>query len=375
MKKLMVLFLVLLTAFTFIMVGCGGDSGSETPPETKEEYTVRFFTNGGTTINNIKVQEGGKVTREQARTTRQYYSVENWYEDDKFTKLWDFDTSTVTKNTSLYAKWKHDPDPEPDPDNVVRAEKVTLVNAWYVVYQIVIPPGKSWSDYKELTASYMLGQMYIDEGVGRGMRLMGPYKGEDFTLCTTSGARDPADDGIRVAAADYNNEKNAAYILDNSYGTSPWGGSDVGSLKSCLNSAVGADPVAEEWFPVKYIIDGTKKHNDYKADNLPPTQNTLYFGLGLPGQGPATAQTSQENIFYVRDVTLVGYEEADNIIGKPVSFRYQGNEYPAYTGYPHVDATFGTKEVKREICDPNTLQKVVVDVTWDPIIKGDVDHD
>ena len=77
-----------------------------------ENYTVSFNSNGGSAVASQEVNEGGKATRPSNPTKTadsQYtYTFENWYKDSACTQLFDFNT-TITANTTLYAKWTATP--------------------------------------------------------------------------------------------------------------------------------------------------------------------------------------------------------------------------------------------------------------------------
>ncbi|MCH5163443.1 MAG: InlB B-repeat-containing protein, partial [Clostridiales bacterium] len=73
-----------------------------TPEVTK--YTVTFETNGGNTIDSVKVDKDGKVTR-PTDPEKEGYTFDAWYKDEALTEAWDFDTDTVTEDITLYAKW------------------------------------------------------------------------------------------------------------------------------------------------------------------------------------------------------------------------------------------------------------------------------
>jgi uncharacterized repeat protein (TIGR02543 family) len=67
-------------------------------------YTVAFESNGGSAVDPQTVEEGGKV----AQVTAPAYPGHNfkgWYGDEECTEKWDFETDTVTQDTTLYAKW------------------------------------------------------------------------------------------------------------------------------------------------------------------------------------------------------------------------------------------------------------------------------
>ena len=72
---------------------------------TVNSYTVTFNANGqGTAPASQTVDYGNKVTEPTAPEVKGY-TFGGWYADSECTKVWDFATSTVTDNVTLYAKW------------------------------------------------------------------------------------------------------------------------------------------------------------------------------------------------------------------------------------------------------------------------------
>ena len=69
------------------------------------DCTVKFVTNGGSTIDSATVYYGEKIAR-PANPTREGKVFVGWYKDIQLTQPWDFDNDIVTGNMSLYAKWK-----------------------------------------------------------------------------------------------------------------------------------------------------------------------------------------------------------------------------------------------------------------------------
>lgn len=69
--------------------------------EKKTQYTVKFDTNGGSSINSVKVYENDKV-KMPTEPTRDGYEFVKWQLDGK-----DYDfSSKITKNITLVAVWK-----------------------------------------------------------------------------------------------------------------------------------------------------------------------------------------------------------------------------------------------------------------------------
>ena len=76
---------------------------STTPQPTT--YTVSFNMNGhGDQIAAQTINAGEKATK-PADPTAIGYMFAGWYKDSTFTTAWNFDTDTVTANTTLYALW------------------------------------------------------------------------------------------------------------------------------------------------------------------------------------------------------------------------------------------------------------------------------
>lgn len=81
--------------------GGGGGGGS-----TSSSYTIRFDSNGGSSVSSQTVRRNGTVD-EPRDPTRDGYTFTGWYTDDDCTDLYDFDTK-VTKSFTLYAGWKEE---------------------------------------------------------------------------------------------------------------------------------------------------------------------------------------------------------------------------------------------------------------------------
>ncbi len=84
--------LVVIVCIILLLIGC-----------TKKNYTITFDSNGGTSVNDQKINKGENAS-EPTDPTRDGYIFEGWYLDEDFTKPFDFDTK-IDKNTKLYAKW------------------------------------------------------------------------------------------------------------------------------------------------------------------------------------------------------------------------------------------------------------------------------
>ncbi|GLC88053.1 leucine-rich repeat protein [Lysinibacillus piscis] len=68
-------------------------------------YILDFKTNGGSEIPYELVQDG-MITDAPPAPTKVGFTLVGWYKDDTLTTPWDFAIDTITKNTTLYAKWE-----------------------------------------------------------------------------------------------------------------------------------------------------------------------------------------------------------------------------------------------------------------------------
>ena len=71
--------------------------------EESEKHQVTFNYGYDDKVESVEVNEGEKV-KEPAKPTRDGYEFKGWYEDNEFTKAFDFG-STIKADTTLYAKW------------------------------------------------------------------------------------------------------------------------------------------------------------------------------------------------------------------------------------------------------------------------------
>ena len=100
-------FIASLAILSGAFVSCSDDGGDDEPTK----YTVTFESNGGSTVENQTVEKGKKVTK-PTDPTKDGNIFSGWYKETALTNAWDFDTDTVTKNITLYAKWEEIADNE-----------------------------------------------------------------------------------------------------------------------------------------------------------------------------------------------------------------------------------------------------------------------
>ena len=76
---------------------------TENPPE---QVTVTFVTgDGASTVDAQTIDKGGKATRPETNPTKPDVIFDNWYADEQYTTLFDFD-AVINESTNVYAKWR-----------------------------------------------------------------------------------------------------------------------------------------------------------------------------------------------------------------------------------------------------------------------------
>ena len=90
--------------------GGGGGGGVEPGPgpgpgpgSSPVTYTVTFNSNGGSSVPSKTVDPGNTVPEPFPYPTKPGYNFDGWYRDNYH--KWNFETDTVTGNTTLYAAW------------------------------------------------------------------------------------------------------------------------------------------------------------------------------------------------------------------------------------------------------------------------------
>ena len=68
-------------------------------------YTVTFDVDGGSAVPSQSVRSGNKATKPSPDPTKSSYTFGGWYKEAALTTEWDFDTDTITANTTIYAKF------------------------------------------------------------------------------------------------------------------------------------------------------------------------------------------------------------------------------------------------------------------------------
>lgn len=102
MKNLHYLFSIL-----FLLFSCSGNETPPNPGNTTKMWTVAFNSNGGSAVSSISYIKDGTTIKKPADPERKRYVFAGWYTDNEtFTNAWEFATSQVVSDTTLYAKWE-----------------------------------------------------------------------------------------------------------------------------------------------------------------------------------------------------------------------------------------------------------------------------
>ena len=83
-------------------------------PDKSVTFTVAFDTGGGSAVESQTVANADLATRPDD-PTRNGYTFENWYQDDKYTTVFDFESVPITANWTLYANWTVNVTPDDEP--------------------------------------------------------------------------------------------------------------------------------------------------------------------------------------------------------------------------------------------------------------------
>lgn len=109
--------------------GSGGSSGGGNKT-VDESYDVKFVTNGGSAIGNLKLKKGDKLSG-IGTPVREGFTFAGWFKDAAFTKPADMN-GAISESLTLYAKWVENAPVVPDnpPENAGEFADIEK-NAWY----------------------------------------------------------------------------------------------------------------------------------------------------------------------------------------------------------------------------------------------------
>ncbi len=89
---------ILFSASLFLLLGSCSNNNWD------GNWTITFESNGGSTVEEIKVKDGDVATK-PSNPTKSGYSFQNWCVDSYLTTVFDWD-NPITANWTLYASWK-----------------------------------------------------------------------------------------------------------------------------------------------------------------------------------------------------------------------------------------------------------------------------
>lgn len=77
-----------------------------------DRVTVTFHTGNGSAIDPIRMQKGTKVSRRRYNPVNKGHAFVNWYTDQTYMTVFDFEQTTVAADTTIYALWSKELDEE-----------------------------------------------------------------------------------------------------------------------------------------------------------------------------------------------------------------------------------------------------------------------
>lgn len=157
------------------------DAGHGTPPSVSDnpynpadkEYTIYYYTNGGTNIENQVVAGGSVITAPAGETTKKGYDFDGWYLDTDYTKPISFPFE-VYGNVELYAKW-------------VESEKIYytvhfITNGGDIIEDVEVEAGTYYYAPEPAREGYNFTGWFLDASLS-GEMIIFPYQiNEDTTF-------------------------------------------------------------------------------------------------------------------------------------------------------------------------------------------------
>ena len=96
-------FILVVAIFATTMSSCNSDDDDDNAAAVT--FTVSFESNGGSEVDDQSVNSGAFASEPNPTRTGGYV-FDGWYTDDEtFENRWDFASSAVTEDITLYAKW------------------------------------------------------------------------------------------------------------------------------------------------------------------------------------------------------------------------------------------------------------------------------
>ncbi|WP_082389452.1 InlB B-repeat-containing protein [Lysinibacillus sp. ZYM-1] len=101
-----------------------------------QTYTVSFNTDGGSMVSSQSVAHGGKVSKPTSAPTKADYTFGGWYTSSTLEKLFDFDSSSITRNIIIYAKWVSIVSPPTSNDSSNSESSTPSTNTEHIVVDV-----------------------------------------------------------------------------------------------------------------------------------------------------------------------------------------------------------------------------------------------
>lgn len=107
MKKFpaMMLSMLCAAALAATCVACAPAPDDQEGGEEKAKYTVTFDTDGGSAVDAQTVEEGSYATRPAEDPEKEGYVFGNWYTSDALEEFFEFESTAITQDTTVYAGW------------------------------------------------------------------------------------------------------------------------------------------------------------------------------------------------------------------------------------------------------------------------------
>lgn len=264
MKKFKFLVALLLTVFSLSFVACTDGTKQEDPTDQKQEFTVTFNTNGGSSVASVTVKEGEKISK-PANPSKTGYTFVAWYKDAAFTTEWKFETDVVTANTTLYAKF--DPIPVKQEFTVTfivddQTYKTVTVKDGELCTQPAAPEKTSYTFngwYKESTLENRWN--FAEEAVTANTTLYAKFTRNDVTIA----------EAIALC-------EEAGYVSEERYVI-------TATVESIDNPTYGQMTISDSTGSISvygsYSADGETRYGDMDADQKPYAGDTVVLSCIL----------------------------------------------------------------------------------------------
>ena len=278
---------------SFGFMGVGGDR--ETRPGNYWLYTYGIgaeyrviFEAGAADVDNMpetQTVQAGKYAVKPDYPIREGYIFMGWYEDEELTKYFDFDSMTVGRNMTLYAKWFHYMDrTDTDGDGIPDAlEELFGLN-----------PRKADTDEDGLSDYLEINDLYTDalladtdgNGVNDGDE---DYDGDGLTNC------EELSHGTELTVADTDGDLLSDGDEIKIYGTDPLrADTDGDGVSDGKEIEIGTDPLRRETSftvtqeakdngSVKAAVEITLQGDQVETLSVEPVGNQFLFPTDMPG--------------------------------------------------------------------------------------------